>query len=198
MLHIALQADLNPTTLLPELGARGIQQWLYLGEDSTWRVQVESWLCPRMQRLSIADALDAMAWKLRQPYLDWIGDLSQRHHSLAWWASELAAKNPYSLFFLRLCLLGVAQDLLTVGFSVPTLMICATPALAAEVTEFAIAQGYQLQQISCPAPIQSPPQRRSQGRRLLGRIYLTAWQLWAILVPPPAPRPTSVSPRKIS
>ena len=109
MLYVARQLDMPPRTFAWELKANGIQQWLYLGEDRTWRMQAESAIGSEVHRVSIADLLDEMSWKLRQPYIDWIGELSQLNHSLEWWASELAAKNPYNQLYIRICLLAVAR-----------------------------------------------------------------------------------------
>lgn len=113
-----------------------IKQWLYLGEDSAWRVQMEAVIPVEISRISIADILDETAQNLRQPYIDWIGDLSQINSSFEWWSSELAAKNPYIPLFVRICLLVSAQKILPEGFDKNTLIICSSPALLKCVTRY--------------------------------------------------------------
>lgn len=145
MLYVTLQRDVNPETLDRELQARGIRQWIYLGEDSAWRVPVESFISSVAGRLSIADLLDKISWKLRQPYIDWVGQLSLLNNSLEWWASELAAKNPYSRLYIRLCLLGVGREIIRRGFDRPTLTVCSSPALYEEIVHFARESGVRVQ-----------------------------------------------------
>lgn len=114
----------------------GIKQWLYLGEDSTWRVQMEAAIPVEISRIPIADILDETAQNLRQPYIDWIGDLSQINSSFEWWSSELAGKNPYNPLFVRICLLASAQKILPEGFDKNTIIICSSPALLKCVTRY--------------------------------------------------------------
>ena len=152
VLYVTLQGDVNPRTLSRELEAHGIRQWLYLGEDSAWRARAESAVSPGIPRVSIADLLDEMSWKLRRPYIDWIGELSQLNDSLDWWASELAAKNPYYQLYIRICLLAVAKRLITAGFDRSSLLICSSPALFAEVLQLASQSGVGVRRLSAATP----------------------------------------------
>ena len=70
MLYVALQADVNPRRLAHELEAIGIQQWLYIGEDSTWRVRAEAAMPISISRISIADCLHDTSW---EPHSSWAG-----------------------------------------------------------------------------------------------------------------------------
>lgn len=146
MVYIALQAHLDLETLPEKLKAHNIQQWVYWGEDNTWRVQAETSAFAHIKRMPIADAIDTMAWKLRQPYIDWIGHLSEANDSLVWWASELAAKNPYTHLFLRICLLGIAKQAIDKGFENPIFMVCSTQALIDEITDYAQLKGVAIKQ----------------------------------------------------
>lgn len=148
MLYVTLQRTVNPAALARELQAHGIRQWIYLGEDSAWRVQAESVISSFADRLSIADLLDEMAWQLRQTYIDWVGQLSLLNDSLEWWASELAAKNALRGFYVRLCSLGVARQLILKGFGRPTLMVCSSSALCDEVLGLASQAGVAVQRLS--------------------------------------------------
>jgi len=147
MLFVALQRDVNPKVLSRELEVYRIRQWLYLGEDSAWRVQAESVISSRARRISIARLLDEVSWRLRRPYIDWIGELSRLNHSVDWWASELAAKNPYYNLYIRICLLAVAKQLIIAGFDRPTLIVCSSRASLTEVIRFASGTEFALQQL---------------------------------------------------
>ena len=171
MLYVTLQSDVDLAALSQQLRASGIRQWLYLGEDSTWRVQAESAISSGIPRVSIADLLDAMSWKLRQPYIDWIGELSQLNHSLEWWASEIAAKNPFSMLYVRICLLAVARELITAGFDRPTLIVCSSPALLDEVVRFASGTGAAPQQLPDTTTLPNLRSIGKTGRRYLGAAY---------------------------
>jgi surface carbohydrate biosynthesis protein (TIGR04326 family) len=146
VVYIALQAHLDLGTLPQELKNHDIHEWVYWGEDNTWRVQAETTAFRNLSRVPVADDIDQMAWKLRQPYINWIGELSQANNSLAWWASELAAKNPYTHLFLRICLLGVARQMIARGVSSPILMVCSTHALVDELLTYAQSIGTEIQQ----------------------------------------------------
>jgi hypothetical protein len=140
-MYVVLKRDVKFDGFSTQLREMGIHQWLYLGEDSTWRVRAERAALSDIPRISISDRLDEMAWRLRQPYIDWIGKLSQLNNSLEWWASELAGKNVYSFFYTRVCLLGVGMQLISAGFDRPTLVVCSTPALFEEFNRFALSIG---------------------------------------------------------
>lgn len=151
MLYVALQRDLNPEALSQELDAHGIRQWLYLGENSVWRIQAELAISSGARRITIADLLDETSWKLRQPYIDWIGELSRLNHSVEWWASELAAKNSYRGLYIRICLLAVGRELIACGIDRPTVVVCSSPALYEEIVRFAVERGEEVQSlVSCP------------------------------------------------
>ena len=165
MLFVRLQTDWSLSTLAQDWRSLGARQWLYIGEDSTWRVQAEAVIAEAIPRLSIAERLDKMAWQLRQPYIDWIGELSLLNDSLEWWASELAAKNIYYMMFVRVCLLGVARQMLAEGLPEATLIVCSTPALVTEVAAAAREQGYDLD-VSAPAPTATAEQGEDRLRQL--------------------------------
>lgn len=140
MLYISQQGNIPLKVLSSVLLLKRIEQWLYIGEDSTWRIQAEAAIPVDIPRISIADLLDEMSHNLRQPYIDWIGELSEKNTSFEWWSSELAAKNPYHFFFVRLCLLAVARKLINEGFNKNTLIICSTPALFDNIAVYAKKQ----------------------------------------------------------
>ena len=140
-LYVSLQSDTSPGVLRERLEATRSRQWVYLGEDSAWRVHAEAAVPSEIPRVSVADLLDEMSWKLRQPYIDWIGQLSGFNHSVEWWASALSAKNPYGRLYIRVCLLAVARQLFARGFDRPTLIVCSSPALLQEVVQAASFNG---------------------------------------------------------
>ncbi|MDA2932764.1 hypothetical protein MYX82_00310 [Acidobacteria bacterium AH-259-D05] len=170
-LYVSLQRDVDIRMLSHELEAQGIGQWLYLGEDNAWRLQAESALSSGACRISVADSLDEMSWRLRQPYIDCIGELSQLNDSLEWWACELAAKTVYSKLYVRICLLAVARRLIDVGFNCPTFIVCSTPALLDEVVGFASEKGTSLRPLATATSISSVDRIGKAGRRYLGSAY---------------------------
>lgn len=184
MLCVALQRGLDVRALSQVLDTQRIREWVYLGEDSIWRVAAESAISSRAYRLNIADLLDEMSWRLRQPYIDWIGQLSLLNDSLEWWASELAAKTPYSRLYIRICLLAVGRELIARGFDRPTLIVCSSPALYDEVVCFASERGIEIQQLPTESwfpKLRSATElgrRYGQGayrrmRRLTGHVFGT-------------------------
>ncbi len=172
MLYIALQHEMGLQKLPATLASRGIQQWLYLGEDSTWRIQAEAILADQVTRISIADRLDEASWRLREQFLDWISSMSRANDSWEWWSSEFAAKNPYTFLFERICLLSVAQDLISAGFARPTLVVCTSPALMEEVLSFASSKGVPVSHLSWHRTSRTAYDLMTAGRSLLVRALL--------------------------
>lgn len=140
-IFLALQDDIMPSSLQRKLEALNISQWIYLGEDNTWLVEIESLLSENIKRIPIADQLDTVANNLRYHFIDWIGDLSLSNDSLEWWASELPAKNPYFMLYERICLLAVGRELISNGFDKPILVVTSTNGLFKEILSFAAKNG---------------------------------------------------------
>jgi hypothetical protein len=67
--------------------------------------------------------MDDTAKNLRQPYIDWIGELSELNNSFDWWCCDLPAKNVHNNFLTHVCLISVANAIIP-KFSVPTLVVC--------------------------------------------------------------------------
>ena len=107
---------------VPAAEVRGAKRWLYAGDDPSFELR-------GVERVVTADAAMAAAGELREPYLDAIGRLSQLNASPEWWATHLAAKQPYPSLFARLCGLAAAQELASDG----TLLVCSTPAQLEEL-----------------------------------------------------------------
>ena len=128
-----------------------------------------------LERVTTGPTRAAAAARLRRPYLDAIGALSQRNASPLWWATHLAAKHPYPSLFTRLCALAVADELLEDG----TLVVCSTPALAAEVAGIAAARGLAVERVTPPA------WRRRAGAAAFAAAW-TAGRGFARVAPQPA------------
>jgi hypothetical protein len=107
---------------VPAAARRGARRWLYAGDDPSFDL-------PGLERVVTSDVSMAAARDLREPYLDAIGALSRLNASPEWWASYLAAKQPYPSLFARLCGLEAARRLATDG----TLVVCSTPAQLEEL-----------------------------------------------------------------
>lgn len=180
-LAVALQGDLagGPRRLARKLDALGIHNWVYVGEDSVWRVRAERSLLSGSTRIETADQLQETAWELRREYIDWIASLSQTNASLTWWASELANKNAYTMLYPRLCSLVVLKRLIDEGLD-DVLIVCSTPALLEGALEAAWSAGRPALQVATGRAISASRARlraSSYGlaRRLLG--------MWASLAP---------------
>jgi len=163
MLYIALQNQISfdrAELLLQDVPVAG---WVYLGEDTCWRNSFEIRTHKRIPRISIADILNRVAWDLRQPYIDWIGEYSIANDSPAWWASEIPAKDPYSHLFLQFCFFAAGKQICADPDNDPVLIICSSPALAEELYAFS-------RSINRPVEKVSPDRYRSWRDRLLGPV----------------------------
>lgn len=157
-LVLALQDEVEPgTDLAQPLADLGVSTWLYLGDDSGWRITVERSSLAHLTRRSAAAELQRTAYALRRPLIDAIGQLSLLNDSLEWWASELATKRARRKLFGQLCSLAVVRQLIEEGLD-DCLVICSTPALLEEVTAAGAAAG---------APVVRLESARVSGRRAL-------------------------------
>ncbi|MEX2195752.1 MAG: hypothetical protein WD844_10750 [Thermoleophilaceae bacterium] len=120
--------------------AGGMRRWAYLGEDTAWRIEAERGPLADAEPVRIGERIERISQELRRPYIDWVGELSQANSSLEWWASELAAKNPFTMLYSRICALACARELLAEGLD-DALLVCSTPALARAVVEEAGTAG---------------------------------------------------------
>lgn len=151
-LALALRGQVPSFAELPP----GLSSWLQLGEGAAGRIELETALAGRLERRATSDALKRNADALRRPFVDAIGSLSLLNDSPEWWASELAAKSPYYPLFGRVCALAVARELVGSGLD-DCLVVCATPALLAEVEAAAAAAGVATTTMqAAPAPTARP------------------------------------------
>ena len=74
--------------------------WIYLGQNVTTSVKLTRHIGERGERIHLSKFLHRAASRLREPYIDYVGELSQLNSSLLWWASSLAGKNPYKSHLL--------------------------------------------------------------------------------------------------
>jgi hypothetical protein len=77
VLWLTLDRDLDPQGTSASIRALGLRHWVYLGEDSAWRVQASRGQLANVERLSITRLLDEVSQQLRRPYIDWIGSLAK-------------------------------------------------------------------------------------------------------------------------
>lgn len=148
--------------------ASRFDRWLYAGDDAARRISAESGPLASVPRIDTADLLQRKAAELRAPFLDWIGELGRRNDSVEWWASELAARTSYTLFYEHVCALAAVREVLDPADG-DTLVVCPTEAFARELGEL---------------PPSIPPTTSSEGSRALrawtriapGPLYrLPAW-----------------------
>ena len=79
-------------------------EWCYLGTDASQRAQAERFFSVD-RHVSIAEELTRLAYKTKQPFLDWITQIGFRQpDALTWWSSRLASKSPLQTdSFLFVC-----------------------------------------------------------------------------------------------
>jgi hypothetical protein len=96
-------------SVLPGPDAR----WIYLGKDVGERRRVESLLGPA-RRFELGGRLHEVAARLRQPYLDFVGEVGARQRDpLVWWSTGFSWKSgTVSDLFLLVCYLRLARELL--------------------------------------------------------------------------------------
>jgi hypothetical protein len=87
--------------------------WLYLGHSVTTRIRVERLVGDAGEKVSFSQYLQSAMTGLRQPYIDYVGQLSQVHSSPEWWAGIVSEKNPLSSrLLLNACYIQACLDLL--------------------------------------------------------------------------------------
>lgn len=169
------------------LSALRFEQWAFLGDDSSAAVNLETGALAGIPRLSLAQLLDECAWRLRRPFISWVGRLSQLNASQGalWWASPLASKEIYYGLLARLSLLACARALLEKGAE-GTLLVCSTPALLAAVETVAHELGRVTQRVANQAqPAIKQPAAGSGMPGLLSRLRDKARQALGLQEPPP-------------
>jgi hypothetical protein len=174
----ALQGDVSraPEDVRRTVAEHGIRTWLYAGEDGGWRVGAERRELAELEPLPLGEHVERFAWTLRRAYIDWIGELSLVNDSLEWWASELAAKNPFMLLYNRLCALAAARELMAGGLH-SALVVCSSPALVDGVIGVANELGIEAMPVAGGrgARPDAPRRRARMERRLV--------ELWARRAP---------------
>ena len=140
MTQLALQGAVpGSARASSELEQAGVRRWIYVGDDGGWRLRAERDQFHGVELKRLGPLATEAAARLRDPYLEWIGDLSRANADHDWWASELAAKNVYTHLFTRLCALDAARRAIAEADE-STLVVCSTPALLAEVASAAGAR----------------------------------------------------------
>lgn len=114
-----------------------VEKWCYLGSDASVRLTLDRALSSRVEWVSIAEELDAVTQRLREPFLEVMGRLAVLNSSPLWWSTELASKNPYGArVFLDACLMQVGKRLLQDG-SGRVLLVVDSPAVLKELKHVA-------------------------------------------------------------
>jgi hypothetical protein len=139
MTYFVLQQGLDGSRLSRLARELSLRRWAYLGEDGAWRVEAEAVMPSQVSIIRTGNLLESESNRLRQPFIDWIGSLSQQNNQVEWWASELAAKNPSYGLFTRVCFASIGQKLLETGLEPGTLLVCSRQSLLDEVVRYARA-----------------------------------------------------------
>ncbi|MFA4859289.1 hypothetical protein [Methanoregula sp.] len=87
----------------------GAFSWLYLGKNVPLCLSLEKKMPGQSSRIDIGNDLQDSALRLRQDFIDYIGQLSCNGTGVSWWWTSLSEKNPFiSNAFLHFCYLDVA------------------------------------------------------------------------------------------
>lgn len=164
-----------------------VTRWRYVGEDAQWRVGAERGALAELPRVAQGERLSELAEELRSPYIDWIGELSVVNASPEWWASDLAAKNPFTWLYVRICALAAAREALAADAAAGTLVVCSTAALLAELQEAAAERGV-------PARVVWSPSAAAAAQPLAMRAAWAAVNAWGRF----APRPLRAGAQRLS
>jgi len=86
-------------------------RWMYLGRDPVVHREIGMVTGEPGNEIRFSERLQEVARKTRGDYIEYVGDLSARRASLAWWTSSLPEKNPFtSRFFLYSCYLKIVLE----------------------------------------------------------------------------------------
>jgi len=85
-------------------------RWVYLGKNIEKRIRVET-LLGSVRKFPLGGRLHGATGSLRQPFLDFVGEVGARQRdSITWWSTAFSWKS--SDLFLLVCYLGLTQDLI--------------------------------------------------------------------------------------
>lgn len=147
--------------------ARGTKRWLFLDQRY---LQLLRWKrVTGTDPIAFGPRLNAIAHRLRIPFLDAIATLGLKYQSLGWWVSRLSERNPMtSPLFLRCCYLAVALEILreTEG---DLLIVCESEAVLATIERHAGAEGIVVRRLN-------RPRRGHLVVRSLARIAFFVWR----------------------
>lgn len=88
-------------------------KWAYIGEDFIEFQTIQSMIPENGLMIDFERILRKNVHLLRKPYIDYIGTLSLKNHSLHWWAGALSEKNPFiSKTFFYSCQIKTCLDIL--------------------------------------------------------------------------------------
>jgi len=86
--------------------------WLYLGKNYKKLLWLKNNLPKNIVYYDTVTELIDSSNKLKMPFIEFIGKLSVRSHSLSWWIAKAAEKNTLvSPVFLHICYLDIAKNL---------------------------------------------------------------------------------------
>jgi hypothetical protein len=116
--------------------------WLYLARDYT---RLRRWEANHPGRVDTAAVLDSAAASLRQPFNDWVDDLSRLNGSrTGWWLTPLSERNTMvDPLFLHVCYLEVARRQLTLEHP-PSLIVCDSRGLLIAIAQLATSLGFEV------------------------------------------------------
>ena len=92
---------------------KDIRKWIYCGKNYLKLIECEKKL-GTLERIPISQIINQTAWKIRNEYINWIGEMGREYgDSLRWWTSDLAEKNTMvSDLFQNICYLIGVEDII--------------------------------------------------------------------------------------
>jgi hypothetical protein len=141
---VIAEATVAPRLVAPSL-VDSQRTWAYLGPAAAgariWRVSQRDL---GFTEIVTGPLIEAAAERLRQPYLEWVDQLDSEHADLpGWWFNRISERNSMlDPFFLEVCSLGAARDLLE-SAEPPALIVAGSSGLATALVELVREHGLE-------------------------------------------------------
>jgi hypothetical protein len=88
-----------------------LDYWIYLGKNLLIFSEIEKIIGTRIKRIETGESLQDIAFRLRKPYIDFIGSFAKKNSKISWILTSISEKNVYtSNFFLMLCYLDLLNE----------------------------------------------------------------------------------------
>lgn len=88
------------------------QRWVYLGGDITTCNKINKNFGEE-NKVKTDGLLYAISKKLKEKYVEYVGEMSKRYDSMDWWGTQLSEKSPFlSKVFINICYLSMFFEII--------------------------------------------------------------------------------------